>query len=216
MSVALRLILGVLLLSAAASKLARLRAFSAYLEIPFRDFAPVLAKMTVGAEITLGALSLVSPIQWLWPWLVAVTIVSFTVFYAVRLNLSLDTSCACWGQISTLTEQSLYRRALAPMAVGLRNAIITFAALMLLNQHSLEQAKVFAPWLATALSCEAIVAIGLIASIIRIRNDRGRYWRPTYSTRWQHVRSCRRLPDTPRLPRMPEYSLSMPTVKSVD
>lgn len=192
----LQLLIAVLFASAAVSKLRNFIAFVTYLQVPFGRFAPVLAAVTVGVELLVAVICVLDPFRRILPWMVFGTILAFSLFYAVRLSLSHDTSCACWGGISHDTERSFYGRALAPMAVGLRNGAISFVA-MLFTQGRLQEPVPLIVRVATAVSCEVVVLIGLIASIAKLRADHGSAWRTTYSSRWQHVRGCTRLDSHP-------------------
>ena len=190
----LRLTLGVVFVSAAASKALGWHAFERYLRTPLGGLATLAALVTIVAEMSVGLLSALPSARQIWPWIAASLIGTLTAFYSVRLSFTEDVSCACWGRSTETKELSAGRRALGPMTVGIRNAALVFSVgLVSSTRHghlTLEMSM-----LAIAALCPVVVGAGLLVSIIRVRRDGGRSWNVTYSTRWQYVRSCTRLPN---------------------
>jgi hypothetical protein len=190
----IRLVLGVVFLSAAISKAARLRAFQDYLFPLFRQYSRIVALVTVGFEICLAAASPILVTGSLWGWLAVAALAAFTVAYAARLVMSEEAFCACWGTSADGEERSVVRRALAPCVFGLRNAVLITAALLTVSPGSgYSEAEVVTRSVAGLAGCLIVVGLGVGCSILRQRSLGGTLWLVDYASRWRHVSRCRRL-----------------------
>lgn len=190
---ALRVLIGLVFASAAISKTARFRGFAAYLRIPFRSYAPVVAGGTITAEFLVAAGSLIPAWRAAWPWVAVALLAAFTVFYCARLLLTRDPYCACWGESVQADARSLPARALAPSALALRNTALVFACLVTTGPGLSPVAAGLGWRLLAASACQVVVGGSLLISAIRERAAQGAPWIPEYGARWLHTSGCQRL-----------------------
>jgi hypothetical protein len=191
-ALALRAVLIGVFLWAAMAKLSRLGQFSAYLTVPFRNYAPYVARATIAVEIAVAIAGAVPLFRIWWPAATSAILIALSGFYAVRLNLSDETSCACWG-MSTPRGESPYAQILAPAWVGLRNMLLTFAALLAaMPQAGQSAVSACARDLLIASSTVCLIVAGLAVSWIRLRTRPVERWRALYAARWHYLRkgSC--------------------------
>jgi hypothetical protein len=189
----IRAVLAAVFLSAAVAKGARFQDFVRYLAIPFKSWARAVALVTIAAEGVLAATSLLPAAYGLWPWLAVSALFAFTLFYAVRLNLADDPSCACWGTRPGDTERSLPRRSLAAAALAARNAILVVAATLTTGPAVPDHAQPIAARILAGAVCLAVVGVGLAGSVLHERSHARDFWWLEYSARWRHVSRCHRL-----------------------
>lgn len=190
----IRVALGTVFLSSALAKAARLRSFAEYLLPLFGGYAKMVALATVGIELVLAATSPILATGGLWGWLAAGTLAVFTVAYSVRLVVSEEVFCACWGVGPDGEERSVVQRALAPCLLGLRNSALVVGALQTVNLGSPYRGSHALTWsMAGTAGCLAIVSAGVGSSILRQRSRGGMTWLIRYAPRWRHVSRCGRL-----------------------
>ncbi len=188
LALVLRVLLIGVFLWAAWAKAAGFRDFSSYLSVPFGRYGRYVAWTTIGTEALIALTGIVPAFLDWWPYLTAAVLIAFTGFYAIRLNLSDETSCACWGSGAAKRGLSEQSRILAPAWVGIRNLTLALAAL--LSARPVAGANQQAIWsqdLAIAASTVVVLAIGLATSVIRVRNSVGRDWADLYAPRWSYL-----------------------------
>lgn len=188
MTIALHAALACVFVSSATAKGMRRAEFAHYLSIPFGRLANYVALLTIAAEFLIAATGLVPSFSRWWPWLVISAVLMFTVFYSIRLNLSDDTACACWGR-DTASRRSgddrpLWRRALAPGILGARNLLLVVAALLASGPASSRQ---LAADVLIGASCLLIVATGLAVSVMVTLARGGGEWMEEYAARWRYL-----------------------------
>lgn len=186
-------LLAVVFFSAAVSKSRGFRRFAEYLVIPFGDRARLVGSATISLEILLAAAGIAPALQEVWAYLAVISLTGFTLFYSVRLSMSEDTSCSCWGAAGLADGHSFPSRSLAPSLLAIRNSALVFTCLLAWDwQHSAP--IISTVWLVLpAAGCMVIIGCGLFVSVLREKGDRGRRWRAYYEPRWQRTGGCWRL-----------------------
>lgn len=169
------IILATVLISAAVGKSRAFSVLTDYLGVLFGSLAHIVGKATISVEGFLSAGLIIGMGNGL---IDRVTLVALTVFLvccslfiSVRLLLTNETGCHCWGATPLHQrddDTDLGRRAIGPTWYGLRNGALLLSSAVLypapmhvnIEDHLLTVFPLF-------LVCPFVIMFGLVASIVQ-------------------------------------------------
>lgn len=191
--------LALVFISSAAYKIKSPASLKNYLAPLFHSASRLVGYGVIAAELCL-ALVLVFWDNIAASWLALAVLVTLTGSYAMRFSVADGVRCACWGSSGESRDVPPLREAvLPPLIVALRNGVLTGVAsvsIILSSVPKIELVKLLAAVIASILTAQLIVSLGMAISILlkrhTLRADAKEHpMVAVYAPRWVRVRGCR-------------------------